>query len=140
MATVLALDFRDKRLTPFAHLALGRIEAFAREHQPELEPLEFAQATIARLFMGDPKLLLIGIIDEETAALVGHVLAQCDQIGGKTWATIPQWRADDNVGDAVVKAVEQAITWAVERQGVQREHITLFSHRHGKGWEKKLGF
>lgn len=139
MAAVLKIDGSDSRLRPLVALAADRIQQHADAFQPEVKPEEYARAVIARVWGGAQDVLLLGVVDEETALLVGHVLALVVVRGSTPGVDIAQVRADENVGDALVQAVERTIKWATD-QGVRREHITLFTHRDGKEWEKRLGF
>jgi len=122
------------KLLPYA---LERIEASARDYQLECRPEEYARAAISRVMVGDPKVLLLGLIDPDTAMLIGHVLAERFYVGSMPNVLIPQVRADENVGDARFEAVEQAIKWA-HQQAVS--NVQLYSHRNGNEWIKRLGF
>lgn len=139
MPVVLKIDGTDARLRPLVALAADRVQAHAESYQPEVRADEYARVVISQVWAGDPKVLLLGVVDEETALLVGHVLALIVIRGTTPGLDIAQVRADENVGDALVQAVERAIRWATD-QGVKREHISLFTHRDGKDWEKRLGF
>lgn len=137
MATVLPIDPMHPKLGLVAPLFAQRVLAFADQYQPEINSVEFTRALMAKLYLGDPNILALGIIEEDSATLVGHALATLDMFGTARWVTISQVRADENVGDARVKAVEDILEWAQAR-GVTK--VILHTNRDGKDWEKRLGF
>src|ERR1700674_2280710 len=97
-----------------------------------------ANKVASRLYAGDPSLCVIGIIDEDTATLVGPVLAAaaCEEPGGQPIVQVTQYRADKNVGDSLVHAVEQALTWG---RALNPKLLTVSSKRDGKELAQRLG-
>jgi hypothetical protein len=127
----------DARLALLIPLAAQRIEEHAHTYQPEVIPEEYARAAVSRVWGGDPDILLMGLVNDETAQLVGHVLAILARAGTATRCEIVQAKADENVGDALTQAVETVIKWATV-QKIAR--VMLNSSPGGKEWEKRLGF
>lgn len=135
--TVVRLTAENPGLAKLLPYAMERIEAHAKAYQPETNAGEYARAYTARVVAGDLRVLLLGLVDPETAMLVGHVLAERVDIGTAADVVISQVRADENVGDALVQAVEQAIKWA---HGQQVTRVLMHTHRDGREWVKRLGF
>lgn len=120
-------------LTPFY---AQRVQQFAEQYQPEVKATEFASQVMSQLWLGNPGVLALGMVDDE-ARLVGHALASLEHHGTKSWVHIVQVRADQNVGDARAKAVEAVIDWA---RSLKVSQVLLSTNRDGKDWEKGLGF
>ena len=117
-------------LTP---ILAQRVQAYAMEHQPEVDPTVYARTMMARLWGGDPGLLALLIVDPEAGMPAGHLLADARTPHG---AQIVQLRADQNVGNAKAECVQAAIEWATQG-GLP--HILLNVHRDPKVWAQ-LGF
>lgn len=128
-----ALNVRLRQLIPFA---ADRIEAYARAHQPEVDPSEFAAGIIARVWANDGRLLLIGIVNPETAELVGHVIAEHRFLGTEHWIAVEQAEADGKAKEARFSAVDLVRIWATSL-GIGK--ILVSANGDGKQWEKKRG-
>lgn len=117
-------------VTPFL---ADRVTAYAAEHLPDVEPQEFTRNTMSRLWAGDPSVLALGILDEK-GMLVGHVLAECAQVGSQRVVVVHQSRADQNVGTALQEALEATEAWALQAGA---NVFKVMPHRDWKTWEKK---
>lgn len=136
MPTVVRIDPRLKGYAHFGEQARDRIAAMAEE-AGDPDAKKMADAAIARLWAGDPALCLIGIVDETTLDLVGHVLAAASYDGGpQPVVQVTQFRADQNVGDALLTALEQGLEWG---RALHPKLLTVSSKRDGKELMKRLG-
>lgn len=116
-------------LTP---ILAQRIQAYAVEHQPDVEAMGYAGQILARLWAGDANVLALLIIDPEGGIPTGHLLAEAFPGIGR--AQIIQLRADQNVGDAKIGCVQRAVEWAIGRACPQ---TYLNVHRDAKSWQDK---
>jgi hypothetical protein len=137
MPNVLRLDPHDAKLGLLTPFLAQRVERYTHTYQPEVVAAEYASAVMAKLWLGDPSILALGIVDPESAALLGHALAVVERFGSRVRVEITQLQADQNVGDARYQALEHVFGWAKE-QGI--EEILLFTNRDGKEFESKAGF
>lgn len=135
--SVLRLDPHDEKLGLLTPFLAQRIERYAADYQPEVAPAEYASAIMAKLWLADASVLALGIVDPDTATLLGHVLAIQGQFGSRTRIDVTQLQADQNVGGARLEALSHVLGWAKER-GVGE--VLLFTHRDGKDLEAKFGF
>jgi hypothetical protein len=137
MPAVVRIDPHQPQIGLLSPFYAQRVRAFAEKYQPEVNPTEFTAAVMSRLWLNDPKMLALGIVEDDTAKLVGHALASHEGFGSEQWVTITQVRADENVGDARIQVVNAVVDWA-KRLGVKR--VILHTNRDGKDWQTKLGF
>ena len=117
-------------LTP---ILAQRIQVYASEHQPEYDSIAYTAQIMSRLWLGDPALLALLIVDPEAGMPTGHLLADARTPAG---AQIVQLRADQNVGNAKAECVQAAIQWAADGGLPQ---LFLNVHRDPKTWAP-LGF
>jgi hypothetical protein len=136
MPAVVKIDARNPSLRLLTPFVADRVHLYATEHQPEVSADEFTAGVMGRLWSNDPGQLVVGIVNED-GSLVGHLLAQAQALGSSRWVTILQVRADQNVGDARVQAVEAAVQWAKQ---IGAQQAVLMTHRDNKEWEKRCGF
>lgn len=88
---------------------------------------------MAKIWNGDPNVLLLVIVKPETAELVGHVLAERN---GDT-IIVAQAEADGREREQQYEAVRTHVAaWARDRQVTR---LLLSRNGDGKQWEKKLG-
>lgn len=134
MATVIKID----PWSPVGRLLIPqltqRIEKYASEYQPEADPHEYAGTVIAKLYVNDPSLVILGIIDDDKATLVGHVVASVEGFGNRRWVYVPQIRADKDVGNARFEALNMVTAWA---KSLSINQILLATNQDGKEFEKR---
>ena len=136
MPTVLRLDPHDTKLGLLTPFLAQRIEQYAEAYQPEVLPSEYASAVMAKLWMGDPSILALGLVDPDSAKLVGHALAVLERFGSRARVELVQLQADQNVGEARYQAVQHVLGWAKEMGSTQ---VFILSHRDGKEFESRFG-
>ena len=138
------MSVRVVSLNPY-HPVLGilispmvqRIMDYARQHTPECDPLEVAKRFIVPIYMQEPTVLILGLVNDE-ATLVGHMVASLQNDGSKTWAQVSQYRADGNVGEAGLEALDVIKRWA---QGAGASTLVLVTTSpDGDGRWKERGF
>jgi hypothetical protein len=121
-----------------------RIYNMASERMAECDPRRFTQALMARLWAGDPAILLLAML-EPSGKLVGHVTAELCTDNVKKWVFVHQTKADGNVGDAVRRAITILDQWAASLKdttnpaGVPVTLMTMATHRNDAAWQRKYG-
>lgn len=114
-----------------------RIFAFASERVSELDPTVQTRQLMARLYAGDQRLLILGMITTQ-GSLVGHLVAEILNDGYKNiWVMVLHCKADGNVGDAVKRARDYCDGWAKERGAT---FMLMATHRSDMAWDRKWGF
>lgn len=127
-------------LTPFL---AKRIEEYAREYQPEDDPVFFSQMVLKKLWGGDLDILILGIVDTETAQLVGHAVASLETHGLRQYVYVSQIRvgqpggSGQNVGTAKQDALEKIHEWT-KSLGVTQ--VLLATNRDGRDMAEKYGY
>jgi hypothetical protein len=120
-------------LLPFiAH----RIFTMAGERMSELDPERFTRTILARLWSGDPGVLVLAFL-EPSGKLVGHVVAEICTDNVKRWIFVSQTKADGNVGDAVKRTILMLDEWAKQFSATT---MCFATHRSDAAWQKKYGF
>jgi hypothetical protein len=121
-----------------------RIYNMASERMAELDPRRFTQALMARLWAGDPAVLILAML-EPSGKLVGHLTAELCTDSVKKWIFVHQTKADGNVGDAVKRAITMLDQWAATLKdttapgGVPVSLMTMATHRNDAAWQRKYG-
>lgn len=139
MPTVLLLDPQDPSAVALSGFAAQRIAAHTTAHEPGLRAEEYVRTVMARMWARDPNLWVAVIVDEQTARVVGHVLAERGQeLGGVMKVKIRQASADKGAEDARTEAVERAVKWAHQQQISHVELVT--APERASEWTKRLGF
>lgn len=115
------------------HPLAQRVIDYARVHAPETDPKAFARQYLPAIYLDDPSVLLLALVDEQ-ATIVGHVLASMVGDGVNKWAVIVQYRADGSVGDAGLVALDFVQRWA-EAAGTSTVVLTV--RNEDDKWEKR---
>ena len=131
---IVKIDPRRADLAMLTPILAQRLQAYALEHQPDVEPQAFTNMMMARLWAGDSTLLALMILDQDAGIPTGHLLAECLP---NQFMQIRQLRADQNVGDARYDALDLACNWARDL-GCPQAFIQ--SHRDGRELEKRQGW
>ena len=132
MATVLRLDPRDKHHGYLLPMAVERIAATGEElHDPDAR--RFAESIAAKLYVGDPSVCLLAIVEEETASLIGHVLGLAMMDGGRPVVMVSQRTLDKKAGDALNQATEAAILWGL---ALKPKMLTVFDKTGKSDWKE----
>jgi|SRR6185503_8386754 len=131
MAVVYKIDPRDPTGALLLPQLAQRLQLYAAEYERIYDPRVPVANYMSRLWADDPNLLILGLVEADSGALVGHVVAE------KTGSLVNvlQLRADQNVGDALQEAVSRAIEW-----GLASGCTDALVHTTGNGrdWEKRL--
>lgn len=112
-----------------------RVFSMASERAQELDPERFTRSFLARLWAGDPGVLMLAFLDT-TGKLLGHVAAEACTDGVRKWIFVAQTKADGNVGDAVKRALFMLDEWG-KRLGATT--MTIATHRSDDAWRRKYG-
>ncbi len=121
-----------------------RIYNMASERMVEVDPTRFTRAILARLWAGDPAVVILAML-EPTGKLVGHLCAELCTDSVKKWVFVHQTKADGNVGDAVKRAIVLLDQWAASLKdttapgGVPVTLMTMATHRNDAAWQRKYG-
>lgn len=110
-----------------------RVIDYAKQHVPECDPVNVAKNLLTPLYAQDPRILVLALVDER-ATVVGHVIASLQSDGVKTWVNIVQYRADGNVGDAGLDALETVDRWARANKATS---VLLVTTSDDKRWDKR---
>jgi len=137
MVSVYRLDPHDAKMGVLTPFLAQRIERYAAEYQPEWVPAEYADRIMAKLWAAAPFVCALGIVDPDSAKLLGHAVAELSMHHSKKCVEVTQLQADQNVGDARFQALAHILGWAKEL-GIAEVYVD--SHRDGKELEAKLGF
>jgi hypothetical protein len=131
MAVVLRIDPRDSTGALLLPQLAQRLQLFSTEYDRVFDPRVPVANYMSRLWADDPGLLILGLVEGDTGAIVGHVVAE------KTGplVNILQLRADQNVGDALTEAVTKAIEWG---KSLGCTDVMVHTTGNGRDWEKRL--
>ena len=114
-----------------------RIRQFALDNYTEADPQFFASTIMARLFAGDPNVVVVALLEPTTAKVVGHGVATIETEGRRKWVFISQCKADGNVGDAIKRGIVWADQWGRERGAT---HMVMATPRSDTAWRRRYGF
>lgn len=131
MAVVLKIDPRDSTGALLLPQLAQRLQLFSAEYDRVFDPRVPVANYMSRLWSDDPNLLILGLVEGDSGALVGHVVAETTG----SLVSVLQMRADQNVGDALQEAVSRAIEWGQTRGSTD---VLLHTTGNGRDWEKRL--
>ena len=131
MAVVFQIDPRNSTGALLLPQLAQRLQLFSAEYERVFDPRVPVANYMSRLWADDPSLLILGLVEGDTGALVGHVVAE--RTG--PLVNVLQIRADQNVGDALQEAVSRAIEWG---KGNGCTDAMIHTTGNGRDWEKRL--
>lgn len=134
VVTVNPLDKTTGLLVP---VVAQRILDTAEAHFDELDPHLYTSQMMTRLWAGDPDVLIVALVEEGTFKVVGHGVAEIAKHGPNCWVFVSQMKADQNVGDAVKRAILVADEWGKSRGA---EKMVMATSRSDTAWRRKYGF
>lgn len=132
--TILQLDPWKKPSNLLIPEMAQRIEHYAALHQPDAASTEYAGSLIGRLWVGDRRVLILALIEPDSAKLVGHVLATHEPSG---IGMISQASDDSGITATLRMAVDHATAWLTSL-GLTKVMLAC-PPKQGKKWES-LGF
>ena len=135
MIAILPVSATDSQLALLTPMLADRIEAYAKDHMPDVVPRDMAAGVMIQVWGGSPVTRLLALVDTETGVLVGHALATLE--GKPPVLVISQMRADQKVGDGLKDAVVQLEQWARDA-GVTK--ALLVTHKGPEEMYKKHGY
>ncbi|HEX7162138.1 MAG TPA: hypothetical protein VF223_12995 [Trebonia sp.] len=114
-----------------------RILETAENHFEDLDPNLYTAQVMARLWAGDETVLVLALVEDGTYKVVGHAVAEVAQHGKHKWVFVSQTKADQNVGDAIKRAILLADEWG-KQHGCTR--MVMATTRPDTAWKRKYGF
>lgn len=130
MVKILRVDpVHTPETIPLTGLIARRVLDYAEAHQPDHDPFAFMSAIMTGLWTGlrDGVFVLVLV---DGAQVVGHVTAHAS---GK-FVEVLQIRADQNVGDGVLRALESIESWA---RSLGKLGVRIVTHKNPKNFEKQ---
>lgn len=133
---VVRVDPYHPSLGVLAPLVAARMVEYAKAHTPEVDPGQFTANLMSKVWGRDLDIIVLAVVNEK-GHLFGHVVATLQDYGAEKWVMVIQTKQDADVGDAIVRAMQDLEAWGREN-GAQR--LLLSSHRADSKWQKKYGF
>lgn len=134
---VVRVDPMDRTTGLLVPVVAQRIRETADQHFDELDPDLFTSGMMARLWAGDDTVLVLALVEEGTFRIVGHAVAEIAKHGKNTWVFVSQTKADQNVGDAIKRAILLADEWGKTHKATR---MVMATSRSDTAWRRRYGF